>query len=84
MTKSTMVHTNNSTIFFTDKYQQIDLQLPTRRIYGLGERTREFLLNEGAWTMWATGQDGVYDDGSGGKQSHGVHPFALVKSSTPG
>jgi hypothetical protein len=50
-----------------DKYLQIDLQLPTRNIYGLGERTREFNLGEGTWTMWANGEAHEYDDGTGGK-----------------
>ena len=59
------------------KYTQMDLQLPTRRIYGLGERKRELTLDEGTWTMWANGQ-APYDDGTGAKQSYGVHPFALV------
>jgi len=41
--------------------------LPSRRIYGLGERTREFTLKEGTWTMWANGQETQTDDGAGGK-----------------
>ena len=66
------------------KYMQIDLQLPTNKVYGLGERTHEFELGEGAWTMWSTGRHTEYDDGTGGKQSSGVHPFALVQSSIKG
>jgi hypothetical protein len=34
--------------------------------------------------MWANGRDTPYDDGSGGKQTYGVHPFALVQSAKPG
>jgi hypothetical protein len=76
-----LLHTNGSQIILMDKYLQIDLQLPSRRIYGLGERTHEFELGEGAWTMWASSVWPQYDDGKGGKQSSGVHPFALVQSS---
>lgn len=36
-------------------------------MYGLGERTREFPLGEGTWTMWASGKNNIYDDGLGGK-----------------
>ena len=36
---------------------QLDLHLPSRRIFGLGERTSEFTLGEGTWTMWASGKD---------------------------
>jgi alpha-glucosidase (family GH31 glycosyl hydrolase) len=79
-----LIHTRNSQLFMSHKYMQIDLQLPTSRVYGLGERTHHFELGEGAWTMWATGRHAEYDDGSGGLQSSGVHPFALVQSSTKG
>ena len=55
-----------------DKYKQMDMILPTQKVYGLGERHREFELNEGTWTMWArshNGPDGttMYDNGEGGK-----------------
>ena len=67
-----------------DKYMQLDMNLPTRRIYGLGERNRNFTLEEGTWTMWANGQQTPYDDGTGGLQTYGVHPFALVQTAIPG
>ena len=67
-----------------DKYMQLDLQLPSRRIYGLGERTRQFTLGEGTWTMWANGANPVVDDGQGAKQSYGVHPFVLVQTEKKG
>lgn len=62
----------------------MDFQLPSQRLYGFGERTREFSLGEGTWTMWAHGKNNVYDDGLGGKSSYGVHPFVLVQSKKPG
>jgi alpha-glucosidase len=68
----------------TDKYIQLDLQLPSQRIYGLGERQHEFTIGEGTWTMWANDDVAGYDSGSGGQSSHGVHPFALVQSKQPG
>lgn len=34
--------------------------------------------------MWADGQSTLEDDGTGGKQLFGVHPFALVESGTKG
>ena len=30
--------------------------------------------------MWSNGRNESYDDGSGGKQTYGVHPFALVQT----
>ena len=50
-----------------DKYLQVDIALPSQRIFGLGERNREFLLDQGTWTMWANGQETPYDDGTGMK-----------------
>jgi len=67
----------------TDKYIQLDLNLPSQRIYGLGERNHEFGLEEGTWTMWANDKKPEYDEGTGGKGTQGVHPFALVQSATP-
>jgi hypothetical protein len=34
--------------------------------------------------MWAKGQDSPYDDGTGGKQVYGVHPFALIQGKNKG
>jgi hypothetical protein len=62
-----LIDTTDSQIFMSHKYMQIDLQLPTTRVYGLGERDHEFELGEGAWTMWSTGRHAEYDDGTGGK-----------------
>ena len=66
-----------------DKYIQMDFKLPSQRLYGFGEREREFQLGEGTWTMWArdriTNTD-QYDDGTGGKQGAGVHPFVLIQT----
>lgn len=74
-----IMHTNDSTLVVMDKYIQLDLQLPTKRIFGLGERKSNFLLQEGAWTMWANGAEPKFDNGGQGYgNSFGVHPFALV------
>lgn len=55
------VHTNGSTLVMMDKYIQMDFELPTQRNFGFGERIHEFTLGDGAWTMWAKGQDSPYD-----------------------
>jgi alpha-glucosidase (family GH31 glycosyl hydrolase) len=79
-----LVTSKNSHFLMTDKYIQLDLQLPSQRIYGLGERQHEFTIGEGTWTMWANDDVAGYDSGNGGQSSHGVHPFALVQSKQPG
>ena len=81
---SEYLSTFNQSFVMMDKYMQLDMKLPSRRIYGFGERNREFTLSEGTWTMWANGQETPYDDGTGGKQVYGVHPFALVQTANKG
>lgn len=78
-----LLSSKNQTLVFMDKYIQFDMLLPTKRVFGLGEREREqFMLEDGTWTLWANGtQPGTAtteDDGSGGKAGFGVHPFAMV------
>lgn len=64
-TDETLVSTIGETCYLMDKYMQVDFNLPSMRIFGLGERNREFALTEGAWTMWANGQTHPYDNGEG-------------------
>jgi hypothetical protein len=39
-----LLSTEKSTFVMYDKYLQMDIQLPSRRIYGFGERNHEFTL----------------------------------------
>lgn len=48
--------TKDQALLMMDKYIQMDFKLPSKRIYGFGERNHEFALGEGTWTMWATGR----------------------------
>lgn len=82
-TQNVLLNTMGQTLLFADKYIQMDYILPTQQVYGFGDRVHEFLLNEGAFTMWSSGQDGTYDDGRGRGGLSGVHPFLLVQTSTP-
>lgn len=50
----TYISTINQTFVMMDKYLQLDLNLPSRRIYGFGERSRQFTLGEGVFKMWST------------------------------
>jgi len=80
----TLLSTEKSDIVISDRYLQLDLQVPSQRIYGLGERNRQFTLTAGTWTMWANGQASPYDNGQGGLQTYGVHPFALIQTQIDG
>lgn len=61
-----LLDTEGGNFIMMDKYIQLDMNLPSRRIYGLGERNRYFTLEEGTWTMWANGQETPFDNGTGG------------------
>eukprot|EP00347_Sterkiella_histriomuscorum_P022543 403338093 len=71
--------TKGQTLVMTDKFIQVDFLLPSQRIFGFGERAHNFMLSEGTYTMWATGQDQKIDDGLGRLGTYGVHPFVLVQ-----
>jgi alpha-glucosidase (family GH31 glycosyl hydrolase) len=81
---NTLLTTEGHTFIMYDKFMQMDLVLPSQRIYGLGERRHEFGLGQGTWTMWANGQETPYDSGIGGHQTYGVHPFVLVQTKNQG
>lgn len=81
---NTLLTTEGQTFIMYDKYMQMDIILPSRRVFGLGERSREFGLTEGTWTMWANGQETPYDGGDAGKQTYGVHPFVLIQTKKAG
>jgi len=82
--KDALINMTNSDFVMSDKYLQIDLQVPTQKIFGFGERESNFLRDQGAWTLWANGQSTAYDAGHGGAQTYGVHPFALIQTEVAG
>lgn len=50
-------------------------------MFGLGERVRDFQLEEGVWPMWANGNNfSSIDDGRGRTSGYGSHPFLLVQT----
>lgn len=79
-----LLHTSGSNLFLSDKYLQVDFELPSKRIFGFGDRNANFSLGEGTWTMWAKDSQQQFDNGSGGLQGSSVHPFALVQTAIPG
>lgn len=50
-----LVSTLDQTLFFAKNFIQIDFKLASQRLYGFGERTRDFALGEGTYTMWSNG-----------------------------
>ena len=80
--KNIFLTTEGQSLIFSDKYIQMDFQLPSRHCYGFGERQQQFELPEGAWGMWGTGStdQSTMDEGLGRGGSFGVHPFLLVRT----
>ena len=56
------------------------MKVPSKHIYGFGERSTGFALGAGAWTMWSQDSDAEEDTGMGGMQLAGMHPFCLIKA----
>ena len=81
-TGEVLLDTSNQAFIFQDKFIQVDMKLPSGKIYGFGERAASFDLGYGAWSMWSQGVDAEQDIGQGGKQLASMHPFCLVKSSS--
>jgi hypothetical protein len=62
----------------------MDFLVRSQRLYGFGERTSSFRLEEGAYGMWASGESsGHPDDRRGRGGESGVHPFVLVQTRRP-
>ena len=72
---------SSSNFIFSENYINFQYKLTSDDIYGFGERTHEFKLNEGLYTIWPKEPSGTkYDDGRGGVNSYGHHPIAIHKT----
>jgi len=65
---------------YLDKFAWIGFNIKSPWIFGLGERVKSFDFNQGTgnFTGWARGQDSIVDNGIGGNQGYGDHPFLLA------
>ena len=72
--------TNNSFIY-SEKYINFESKLTSDNIYGFGERTHDFKLNNGIYTIWPHDCGGTkYDDGKGGMNQYSHQPIGLHKT----
>ncbi len=66
---------------FSDTYINFQSKLTSDDIYGFGERTHDFKLDEGIYTMWPFDSSGTrYDDGKGGMNQYSHQPIGLHKT----
>ena len=73
------ISTKDRSLIFTEYYLEMGFLLESQKIFGFGERVREFELAPGNYTSWSNGRDNNYDKGELGHHSYGDHPFVLVK-----
>ena len=67
---------------FSEYYVQLQAEVETSgRMFGLGERTREFWLEDGTYTLWARDAADPYDDANPpGKNTYGVQPVLFAQN----
>ena len=75
---------SSENFLYSDTYINFQSRLTSDKIYGFGERTHDFQLNEGIYTMWSFDCSGtLYDDGLGGMKQYGHQPIGLHKTKYP-
>ena len=66
---------------FSDTYINFESKLTSDNIYGFGERTHDFKLKDGVYTIWPYDCGGTkYDDGKGGMNQYSHQPIGLHKT----
>jgi alpha-glucosidase len=79
-TNEIIFDTKNFDFVYSDLAIQIGTDLPSRYLYGLGERRAEFLLKPGTYTIYNRDHyNSTIDDGQPGKQIYGAHPVYLMR-----
>jgi alpha-glucosidase (family GH31 glycosyl hydrolase) len=72
--------TKNNFIY-SDTYINFESKLTSDNIYGFGERTHDFKLNDGLYTIWPNDCGGTkYDNGLGGMNQYSHQPIAIHKT----
>ena len=77
--------TTTKNFIFSDTYINFESKLTTNKIYGFGERTHNFHLKDGIYTIWPHDCGTIkYDDGLGGMNQYGHQPIGLHKTKYKG
>ena len=80
--KKEFLYFNTSENFLlSDTFISFQIKLSSDKIYGFGERTHDFKLGEGIYTIWPFDCGGTkYDDGKGGMNQYSHQPIGLHKT----
>lgn len=61
-------------------YMELGFTLESTSVFGLGERLTDFKLKDGSYTLYSSAVNAQkVDDGKGGKQQQGHHPFMMAQ-----
>ena len=72
---------SNETFLYSDTLLIFESFLTSNDIYGFGERSHEFKLGDGVYTIWPNDTGGIkYDHQKGGKNGYGHQPIGLHKT----
>lgn len=73
--------TTSENFLYSDTYINFGSKLTSDDIFGFGERTHDFKLNEGIYTIWSyDAGETKYDDGKGGFNGYSHQPIGLHKT----
>jgi len=72
---------SSKNFLFSDKYINFESKLTSDKIYGFGEKTHDFKLNDGTYTIWNYDCGSKkYDDGKGGMNEYSHQPIGLHRT----
>ena len=72
---------SSKNFIFSDNYINFQFELTSDDIFGFGERTHDFRLGNGLFTIWPKGfKETIYDNGFGGGNGYGHFPVAIHKT----
>lgn len=73
--------TTKTNFLYSDTYINFEAKLTSNKIYGFGERTHDFQLKDGIYTIGSFDCGGTkYDDEKGGMNQYSHQPIGLHKT----
>ena len=78
-TNETIFSTEGFNIIFMENYAEITISIPSKYLFGLGERTSSLRYRPGVYTIYNRDSYGNIEDGMGGNNRYGSHPMYLVR-----
>eukprot|EP00331_Platyophrya_macrostoma_P015552 CAMPEP_0176461894 /NCGR_PEP_ID=MMETSP0127-20121128/34928_1 /TAXON_ID=938130 /ORGANISM="Platyophrya macrostoma, Strain WH" /LENGTH=876 /DNA_ID=CAMNT_0017853677 /DNA_START=14 /DNA_END=2644 /DNA_ORIENTATION=- len=80
-TNETVFNTSGFDLIYSDLAIQVGFQVPTKYLYGLGERRSNFLFRNGTYTIYNKDQFPT-ENGTANNQLYGTHPVYLMREAS--